>query len=92
MFDRAPGAVYLECIEAMGFNKYENGRQNMLQIIGYLGCVYLVFKGVEIFLAASESDDETVRNAAVWALVAAIGAAIGFAIWLNSQASSMPRL
>ena len=52
----------------------------------------MVFKGVEIFLTASESDDETVRNAAVWALVAAIGAAIGFAIWLNSQASSMPRL
>lgn len=63
----------------------------MLQIITYLLCVYLVFKGVEIFqiaLASPRIDGSRkvalILGAAM--IVASVIAAIVFTIWITDQA------
>lgn len=64
----------------------------ILQIITYLLCVYLVFKGVEIFQIALMSSRENRGLGIVIGvvmIVAGIVAAIGFAYWVDSQAQSI---
>lgn len=63
----------------------------MIQIITYLLCVYLVFKGVEILqiaLASPRTDGS--RRLALLFGAAMVGisilAAIGFAVWITDQA------
>jgi hypothetical protein len=63
----------------------------MLQIITYLLCVYLVFKGVEIFqiaLASPRTDGShklaLILGAAM--IVVSVIAAIVFTIWITDQA------
>jgi hypothetical protein len=63
----------------------------MLQIITYLLCVYLIFKGVEIFqiALASERTDKSRMVALIigGAMVTiSVVVAIGFAIWITDQA------
>jgi hypothetical protein len=63
----------------------------MLQIITYLLCVYLVFKGVEIFqiALASQRTDGSRKLALILGaamIVASVIVAIGFTIWITDQA------
>ena len=63
----------------------------MLQIITYLLCVYLVFKGVEIFqiaLASQRTDASRKIALAIGAIMIIISvvAAIIFAVWITDQA------
>ena len=63
----------------------------MLQIMTYLLCVYLIFKGVEIFqlaLTSSRVDGGRVLAYFIGAAMigAAIIAAIVFTIWITDQA------
>lgn len=64
----------------------------LMQIMIYLGCVYLVFKAFEIYMVAftSEGDrhDSAVRFANVLIALAVI-IAIGFYVWTDSQARSI---
>lgn len=66
----------------------------MLQILTYLLCVYLVFKGFEIFQLALLGSKMPGNNKAmitlgvVW-LIAAVILAIAFAYWQDSQAMKM---
>jgi hypothetical protein len=69
----------------------------MIQILTYLLCVYLVFKGFEILQIALMSPREDRGGGlviGVLAVVISIAAAFGFATWSDSQAaktsSSMP--
>lgn len=68
----------------------------MLQIITYLLCVYLVFKGFEIFQIALTSSREQRRKAAivigVLAIVISVVAAFGFAFLIDQQAASIGRV
>lgn len=64
----------------------------MLQIITYLLCVYLIFKGIEIFQIALMSSRE--RRApglilGVIAIVVAVACATMFMKWIDQQASVM---
>jgi hypothetical protein len=66
----------------------------MLQIITYLLCVYLVFKGVEILQIAlmSSREDRALGIAiGVLSLVICVAAAYGFYNFINAQAESMSR-
>lgn len=64
----------------------------MLQIITYLLCVYLVFKGVEIFqIAYMSTSDKRDNGIALGTLMiaAAVIAALVFYVWIDSQAASI---
>lgn len=68
------------------------GRLEMLQIIGWLGCFYLIVKCLEIAgngnsYRPSVADPEKMemRAPAYLAIVLAVGGAIGFAWWLGAQ-------
>jgi general secretion pathway protein G len=65
----------------------------MLQVLTYLLCIYLVFKGFEIFQIALTSSREQSRKAGivigVLAIVISIVAAFGFAFWTDKQAASL---
>jgi hypothetical protein len=63
----------------------------MLQIITYLLCIYLVFKGVEILqiALASQREDKSRTVALVIGgvmITISIIVAIGFAVWITDQA------
>lgn len=66
----------------------------MLQIIGYLLCVYLVFKGIEIWMIGTTAKKENNRWAGVigglffWT---AFALAILFAVFFTAQGAAMPR-
>jgi nitric oxide reductase large subunit len=64
----------------------------MIQIIGLLLCVYLVFKGIEIFQIAISSpvENNSPRILGTIALIAAIGIAALFAFLLLASGASMP--
>jgi hypothetical protein len=66
----------------------------MLQIITYLLCVYLIFKGVEILqiaLMSSREDRAFGLVIGVMSLLICIGAAYFFYTFINSQAGAMSR-
>ena len=67
----------------------------MLQLVGYLGCVYLVLKGLEILVTAlAGREEKNVHNLnlllALLALAGAIGAAYLFVGWFTAQGNAMP--
>ena len=65
----------------------------MLQIITYLLCAYLVFKGVEILqIGLANTNEKWARfsiNIGVSALLVSIVLAFVFVYWINSQAQSL---
>ncbi len=64
----------------------------MLQIITYLLCIYLVFKGYEILqiaLASTKENKEGIITMGVIALVASVLIAIAFVGWIDEMASSI---
>jgi len=64
----------------------------MLQIVTYLLCVYLVFKGFEILqiaLTSARQDRAAGLIIGILAVVIAFGAAITFSRMIDSQASSV---
>ena len=65
----------------------------MLQIITYLLCIYLVFKGVEILQIAIANKTPEGSNGPVVLggimLVASLGIAIYFAIWVDKYAAEI---
>lgn len=63
----------------------------MLQIIGWLGCFYLVVKALEIF-ASNNFRQETgkLKESAIYAVAIALAGAVSFAIWLSDQGSAFP--
>ena len=66
----------------------------MLQIITYLLCVYLVFKGVEILqiaLMSSRQDRQSGLAIGILSLAVCILAALFFYHMINLQAESMSR-
>lgn len=64
----------------------------MLQIIGWLGCVYLVVKALEIASNSNARDaDGIMRGAAVFAVIIAAAGAIFFAGWLLIQGMEVHR-
>ena len=67
----------------------------MLPVITYLLCVYLIFKGMEIFQIAYMSNREN-RTAGLIVGIGAIGASVFFAlvfgIWITSIAADVPSL
>ena len=71
----------------------------ILQIITYLLCVYLVFKGIEIYQIAkmsSREDRQGGLSLGTIMIIISVVAALVFAGWVTSQAesigNSMPRL
>lgn len=64
----------------------------MLQIIGWLGCLYLIVKGFEISASAAFRDDTgKARFGATTACMLAWGGAVVFGIWLADQGSAFPQ-
>ncbi|MFT4056292.1 MAG: hypothetical protein QM681_17445 [Novosphingobium sp.] len=64
----------------------------VLQIIGWLGCLYLVVKGFEISASSAMRDENgKARFGATTACMLAWGGAVVFGIWLADQGSSFPR-
>jgi hypothetical protein len=63
----------------------------MVQIVGYLLCVYLIYKGIEIFqIGLSSSEDSDWPGIVGWlSLVSSVLFAAGFAYWLYSQGEWM---
>lgn len=64
----------------------------ILQIITYLLCVYLIFKGVEIFQIAYVSDRKLTDSAVILgilAIVASVVIAIAFSYWITIAAESV---
>jgi hypothetical protein len=62
----------------------------MLQIIGFLGCVYLIVKACELGSSSAHRDTEGALSpsAAAGILVASAGA-LGFAVWIFVQGASV---
>jgi len=63
----------------------------MLQILTYLLCVYLVFKGIEIFQIAFMSQRQERRAGlviGVLAIILSIVGAVSFTVWVDSHAQS----
>ncbi|QSR18404.1 hypothetical protein [Novosphingobium sp. KA1] len=61
----------------------------MLQIIGWLGCLYLIVKALEMAANPAYRDDSGVlKGYAVAACLLAWMGAIGFALWLAAQGAS----
>jgi len=66
----------------------------MLQIISYLLCVYLVFKGLEIFQAhitSGEDDRSASGKIGYGALIAAVALALLFAFWITYHVKQVER-
>lgn len=64
----------------------------MIQILTYLLCVYLVFKGVEIFqiaLMSARASRAAGLVIGVIAIVGSIAAAAHFTNWIDQQARSV---
>ena len=64
----------------------------MLQIIVYLLCIHLFFKGIEIFQIALASSREDNRSSLVLGtimLAASILIGVGFALWSDNFAASI---
>jgi uncharacterized protein HemX len=65
----------------------------ILQIMTYLFCLYLVYKGVEIFQIALTSSNDKSRHTGIGvgivAIMVALGAAAFFVNWVNQQAESI---
>jgi hypothetical protein len=65
----------------------------MVQIITYLLCVYLVFKGVEILqISLANTNERWARfsiNIGVAAVLVSIVLAFAFIYWIDSQAQSL---
>lgn len=64
----------------------------MLQIITYLFCVYLVFKGIEIYqIANMSSREDRAGGLTLGVIMIAISvlAALVFAVWITTQADSI---
>lgn len=58
----------------------------MLQIIGWLGCAYMLLKVFEIIgSSAHRKEDGRLNDASCWACVFAIFSAGAFAVWLLAQ-------
>lgn len=58
----------------------------MLQIIGWLGCLYLVVKAMEIAASSSFRDElGHLKPFATGAILVAWIGAVGFALWLGAQ-------
>lgn len=63
----------------------------MLQIMGWLGCLYLIVKGLEILSNKSHRNEAGgLTGAATLAVLAAFGGAVVFFFLLSAQASNMP--
>lgn len=61
----------------------------MLEIIGYLGCVYLFIKGLE--LAGREHQNGPTRSASVLAILASLGFLFAFASQGENAAEQLGR-
>lgn len=58
----------------------------MIQIIGFLGCLYLLVKALEIASSSAFKDQAgSVDATAKTAIALAVAGAVGFAIWLLAQ-------
>ena len=65
----------------------------MLQIIGWLGCVYLLVKSLEIFSSSNfRNEAGKLKETAILAALVAFWGAVGFAIWLGSPEDSPTEL
>lgn len=65
----------------------------MLQIITYLLCLYLVFKGIEIFqigLASTRENRTALMYVGVLSLAGSVACAIVFALWITDHVNAMP--
>jgi hypothetical protein len=66
-----------------------------MQLIGYLLCFYLVFKGFEIFqvaLCSTKTEKGGAMTLGVLAIIAAVILAFFFAVAFSLQGSQMPPL
>jgi hypothetical protein len=64
----------------------------MLQILGWLGCFYLIIKGLHIIASADQSKAKSTQNALAFTGALAILGAIGFFILINEQAKATGQL
>lgn len=67
----------------------------MIQVIGFLFCVYLIFKGVEIFqiaLSSSRDDRGTALTVGALALIGSLVVAALFAWWLVEEGQRMQNI
>jgi hypothetical protein len=66
----------------------------MLQIITYLLCVYLVFKGVEILqiglMSTNENRARLGKMIGITAVVLSVVFAVVFTLWIDLQAGAIP--
>lgn len=63
----------------------------MLQIIGWLGCLYLVVKALEIAANPDYRDaNGMMKPVAMGAAVLGWFGAVGFALWLAAQGGALP--
>lgn len=65
----------------------------MLEILGFMLCVYLIFKGVEIYQIGIASRPERKTEVSIIGnimLVAGVIVAVVFVIWILNQAQSIP--
>lgn len=63
----------------------------MLQIIGWIGCLYLVIKALEIASnPVFRNENGMLKNMAMTACLLAWSGALIFALWLGAQGSAFP--
>jgi len=63
----------------------------LLQIIGWLGCVYLLVKALEIYSSSTfRNEAGNLKEPATAAALIAFWSAVGFAIWLGAQGGAFP--
>lgn len=67
------------------------GGNSMLQIIGWLGCLYLFIRSASMGVSREFRNDEgTMIDGAAYLMVLGIAASIGFALWLGAQGEMFP--
>ncbi|WP_132384833.1 hypothetical protein [Novosphingobium sp. PhB165] len=72
---------------------FDYGRGYMLQIIGWLGCLYLVIKSLEIAAnPAFRYENGILKGYAIIACILGWFGAVGFALWLGVQGAAIPAL
>ena len=61
----------------------------MLQIIGWLGCVYLLLRSLQMAYSRDMQDDEgKMQVGAMFTMILGITAALVFAFWLGDQGAA----
>lgn len=64
----------------------------MIQLIGFLLCVYMLVRGLDIWSRIEDRKSGNSRVLAVFAVLIAIAASVGFAVAFVNQGNQVPSI